>query len=297
MNPPLKIQRSILQHLGLPLDTLVQTTPVSGGCIHHGVRLLAGEKSYFLKWNCSSLASVFPSEVDGLSRIAQKGVIKTPGVIALGTPEELEGCGYLLLEWISASPSPTLLSFRKLGEQLALHHLKTDSVLFGLDIDNYIGSTPQKNSPTANWVEFFRTQRLQFQFELALKNRLLTETQRKRLQKLMDHLEKWLPPTPKPSLLHGDLWIENVLFDIEGTPILIDPAVYYGDREADLAFTELFHGFPADFYRAYQSVFPLEPEYQERKDLYNLYHLLNHLNIFGASYGSAVDRVLIRFVG
>lgn len=297
MSLPLKVQQSILQHLGLPLNTPVRTIPVLGGCIHHGMQVLIGEKSYFLKWNCGSLASVFSSEADGLVRIAQKGVIKTPNVIALETPETVTGCGYLLLEWVSASPSPVPLSFRKLGEQLAVHHLKTDAVLFGLEIDNYIGSTPQRNSSTANWVEFFRSQRLQFQFELALKNHLLTKERSKRLQKLMDHLEKWLPATPKPSLLHGDLWIENILFDLQGNPFLIDPAVYYGDREADLAFTELFHGFPSDFYHAYQSVFPLDPEYQERKDLYNLYHLLNHLNIFGESYGAAVDRVLLRYVG
>ncbi len=294
---PRIVRERLLKHLGVPQDTPIRSTPVSGGCIHHGMHVVVNNQEFFLKWNCGALASTFPSEVDGLNRLAKTGVIKTPEVIALGKPETPDGCGFLLLEWIPVSPSPAKRVFQTFGEQLASHHLKTEAVPFGLEMDNFIGSTPQQNSPHTNWVDFFRSRRLNYQFELAAKNHLLTETRQKRLRKLMDHLEKWLPANPPASLLHGDLWIENVLFDQSGTPILIDPAVYYGDREADLAFTELFHGFPPIFYQAYQSVYPLDPEYRERRDLYNLYHLLNHLNIFGESYGPAVDRVLMKYVG
>jgi len=294
---PRVVQESLLKHLGYPPDTPIRSTSVSGGCIHRGMHIVIENQEFFLKWNCSSLASAFSSEADGLTRLSQKGAIKTPEVIALGKPEKSGGCGFLLLEWIFVSPSPAMSAFQTFGEQLAFHHLKTEAKPFGLEIDNFIGSTPQQNCPHMNWVEFFRSRRLNRQYELAAKNHLLTETRRKRLQKLIDHLDKWLPADPPASLLHGDLWIGNVLFDRKGVPVLIDPAVYYGDREADLAFTELFHGFPPVFYQAYQSVYPLDPEYRERRDLYNLYHLLNHLNIFGESYGPAVDRVLMKYVG
>jgi fructosamine-3-kinase len=179
---------------------------------------------------------------------------------------------------------------------LAAQH-RVLSPSFGLDDDNFIGANPQPNQRSDNWLTFFREQRLGFQMELARRNNLLPAQRARRLETLLNRLGDWLPAQPPASLLHGDLWGGNWLATASGEPALIDPAVYYGHREADLAFTELFGGFPAAFYTAYKAAWPPDPGYKERKDLYNLYHLLNHLNLFGEGYGGSVDSILQQYVG
>jgi fructosamine-3-kinase len=182
-----------------------------------------------------------------------------------------------------------------LGRGLAAQH-RTTAETFGLDHDNFCGSNAQINTPTDDWVTFFGERRLGYQMELVRSRGRLPGRRGDRLENLIAQLGNWLPSHPPASLLHGDLWGGNWLVTAMGEPALIDPAVYYGHREADLAFTELFGGFPAAFYQAYQSAWPLDPGYEERKPLYNLYHLLNHLNLFGESYGGGVDSILQRYV-
>ncbi len=166
---------------------------------------------------------------------------------------------------------------------------------YGLDHDNFIGANPQPNQAADNWVDFFGQQRLAFQMELARQNGYLPAQRAKLLEKLLVRLNDLLPSQPPASLLHGDLWGGNWLVTEAGEAALIDPAVYYGDRESELAFTELFGGFPSAFYVAYNETWPLDHDYRKRRDLYNLYHLLNHLNLFGESYGGAVDSVLRQY--
>ncbi|MFN8457131.1 MAG: fructosamine kinase family protein [Anaerolineae bacterium] len=198
------------------------------------------------------------------------------------------------IAWNGWKPAPKLYHRGDAGNRsAALHRVFGPS--FGLEQDNFIGANPQSNLPNDNWLAFFREQRLAFQMELARRNGYLTPQRARWLEKLLARLGDWLPAQPPASLLHGDLWGGNWLTLASGEPALIDPAVYYGHREADLAFTELFGGFPATFYTAYQSAWPLEAGYEERKHLYNLYHLLNHLNLFGEGYGSSVDSILRRY--
>jgi len=161
---------------------------------------------------------------------------------------------------------------------------------------NYIGANPQPNEPGPSWVEFFRDRRLGFQRQLARRNGYLDPARERLLERLMSRLTEWIDEAAcAPSLLHGDLWGGNFIAGAAGEPVLIDPAVYYGDREAEIAFTGLFGGFGPRFYAAYDEAWPLAPGYAERRDLYNLYHLLNHLNLFGEGHGGSVDAILRRY--
>ena len=167
-----------------------------------------------------------------------------------------------------------------------------------MDHDNYIGSTPQKNTLEKDGIVFFRDQRINFIRQLARQSGLLPVAIDKKLDLLCDKLGKFLNISEeKPALMHGDLWSGNYFPDRDGKPCIFDPAVYYGLREADLAMTELFGRLPQKFYDVYQEVFPMNPGYEERKDLFNLYHLLNHLNIFGSSYLSSVQQIVKRYTG
>jgi fructosamine-3-kinase len=169
----------------------------------------------------------------------------------------------------------------------------TGNSRFGFSADNYIGQTRQKNTGTDSWIEFFRNSRLKVQMELAAG--YFDKDDRQRCQNLLDNLDNYLVEPEFPSLIHGDLWSGNVMPDQNGSPVLIDPAVYIGHYEADIAMTELFGGFSPEFYDAYHEIIPKESGYAERRDLYNLYHLLNHLNLFGRSYLTAVRRILKRY--
>lgn len=245
---------------------------------------------------------MFEKEAHGLALLRETHTIRVPEV--LFTHEQTTDCpqAFILLEFItqpadrSANWNPTVL-----GEQLAaLHHSYhyPHQVRFGLDEDNYLGSSIQVNGWSSNWVAFFKEKRLEFQISLAERNGRLTKIRRHKLDVLCGNLAKWLESPPQgPSLLHGDLWSGNVLSDEHHNPVLIDPAVYYGNREAEIAYTELFGGFPKSFYEAYNSVNPLEPGYETRRDIYNLYHLLNHLNLFGEGYAVRIDAVLRYYVG
>ena len=243
---------------------------VAGGCIHDCYRVNIRGKAFFLKTNDATFSDPFAAEADGLDALRRVGVT---------APEPLRhGEGYLLLEFLELNGKR---DFAALGHMLASAHRK-GGPRFGWQRDNYIGSTPQPNGWCDDWAEFWLERRMRPQIELASKNgfRLSLPS----LKVLEKH-------KPQPSLLHGDLWSGNAGFTAYG-PVVFDPAVYYGDREADLAMTELFGGFPREFYAAYEAAFPVEPGYEKRKQLYNLYHLLNHLNLFGGGYLEQVESTL-----
>jgi protein-ribulosamine 3-kinase len=249
-------------------------SPVSGGCIHRCYRVLVAGSARFLKTNSTRHSDAFAAEADGLTALRAAG-LRAPEPLARGVAG---GEAYLLLEFLEFEGRG---DFAALGRMLAQAHRKPGPG-FGWARDNYIGATPQQNGWMDDWMEFWRERRLRPQLELARQRGYALEEPG--LDVLRNH-------RPQPSLLHGDLWSGNAGFTAEGA-VVFDPAVYYGDREADLAMTELFGGFPREFYRAYTQAFPLPEGYERRKHLYNLYHLLNHLNLFGSGYLGQVKATL-----
>jgi protein-ribulosamine 3-kinase len=257
---------------------------VGGGSINAAHVLEDGEHSYFVKLNDAHLLDMFEAEAAGLEELRSANAIRVPHAVCSGISK---GQCYLVLEYI---PLGGKGNGRALGEQLAALHRK-QSDRFGWIRDNTIGSTPQPNPPDSDWVAFYREHRLGFQYRLAQSNgaggRLLDAG-----EELMDRLGEFFSDhTPTPSLLHGDLWGGNWSSDRDGNPVIFDPAVYYGDREADIAMTELFGGFPGDFYSAYNQAWQLDSGYAKRKTLYNLYHVLNHFNLFGGGYLSQAEHM------
>jgi len=249
---------------------------VSGGCIHRCYRAQRHGRAVFLKLNEARFADAFAAEADGLAALRAAGC-RAPEPIAQGTAG---ASAYLVLELLELRASG---DFAALGTMLAaLHHRQADR--FGWPRDNYIGSTPQANGGCESWMAFWRERRLEPQLALTARNGYRLD-----VGPVWELLEGH---APAPSLLHGDLWNGNAGFLPAGTPVLFDPAVYYGDREADLAMTELFGGFPPQFYAAYNTAWPLASGYERRKHLYNLYHLLNHLNLFGGGYLAQVRSAL-----
>ena len=230
----------------------------------------------FLKTKDASEAAAFAAEADGLE--ALRPHIRVPQVLDRGIKD---GRAYIRLEFLHLERSG---NWSDLGRMLANLHRQTGP-RFGWARDNYIGLSPQQNGWCDDWPEFWRERRIRPQAERAGVRLDLAG-----LDRLLDNHR------PQPSLLHGDLWSGNAGFTAEG-PVIYDPAVYYGDRETDLAMTELFGGFPKEFYRAYHEAFPLDPGYEKRKHLYNLYHLLNHLNIFGRGYLGQVNEALRLLAG
>jgi fructosamine-3-kinase len=263
---------------------------VGGGDINQAACIATGRSRYFVKWNPRPLPRLFEVEARGLRLLKSARAVRVPEVVAL-----VEQPPALVLEWIDTHGSKADVA-EALGRQLAQQH-RALGAAYGLDHDNYIGANTQINRPSPSWIEFFRERRLGFQAELARRNGYLDERRAAALERLMARLSEWIDEaTCSPSLLHGDLWGGNYMAGGPGEPVLIDPAAYYGEREAEIAFTELFGGFGPRFYAAYDEAWPLAPGYSERRDLYNLYHLLNHLNLFGVGYGGSVDAILRRFV-
>lgn len=270
---------------------------VGGGCINNAVRIETERNVYFLKWNVAPPPRMFQCEARGLALLAGTGAVRVPNVLAAA---EAEGPrpAYLLLEWLEPGDDTDQ---GQLGERLARLHRENqpfhDPFAYGLDHDNYIGLNQQINHWETDWPRFFAENRLLPQVELARRAGHLPPDRRKRLEVLIERLPQLLDGVNRrPALIHGDLWSGNVIPGPGGLAV-IDPAVSYSDREAEIAFTELFGGFNRRFYNAYESIWPLEPGYHHRRDLYNLYHLLNHLNLFGETYAYQVDAILRRYVG
>ncbi len=285
---PPPILHSIERKLALRVNNFSFT---GGGCINKGGRLATSKGDFFLKWNdAHKYPAMFLTEARGLQLLQKPACITVPNVILTGVEDEFQ---FIVLEFIESATQQSNY-WQKLGEQLALIH-SFRSTSFGLDHNNYIGSLPQRNTQMTNWIDFFIEQRLSVQLDLALRNDLVDNTIADRFQRLWSLLPSLLA-VEEPSLLHGDLWSGNLITDRDGNPCVIDPAVYFGHREADLAFTCLFGGFDTTFYDSYMSALPLEKDYNDRFDLYNLYPLLVHVNLFGRSYLGQVVSILSRFV-
>ena len=267
---------------------------MGGGDINDAccLRLSSGER-VFLKSNTAANFAFFEAEAAGLEAIADTRTIGTPALLCMGVGKS---GAFLMMELVSGAKIAGF--WEDFGRSLARMHLAdtakfVPSGRFGFRQDNFIGAGPQENAPADRWIDFFRQRRLEPQFRRA--ERYFDGGTVRQFSRLLDRLEDRLIEPKAPSLLHGDLWSGNYLTGQDGKAWLIDPAVYVGHAEADLAMTELFGGFPAAFYGAYRQVNPLEPGYADRRDLYNLYHLLNHLNLFGPGYLSSVLRIIARY--
>lgn len=262
---------------------------VTGGCINNSVRIETTEGYYFLKWNENEDNDMFEKEAQGLELLRAANAIKIPEVLAT---HSLSGKNYIILEYIEKAP-PKSIFWEDFGRSLALLH-RNQSEKYGLDHSNYIGRLPQKNSWFDNWLDFFIENRLEVQLGLAIYNGYVSKEFARKFRILYAQLPGILSTEPA-SLLHGDLWSGNFLVGSDGKAAIMDPAVYYGNREIEIAFTKLFGGFDIQFYQSYFEAYPVEPGFDERAEIYNLYPLLVHVNLFGTSYLSGVERVLRKY--
>ncbi|MDE5866468.1 MAG: fructosamine kinase family protein [Lachnospiraceae bacterium] len=271
------------------------TGRISGGDINEAYALtLTGGKCIFMKSNTRENLSFFNAEAAGLAAIARTQAIGTPNILGVGTDNDGVGYSFLLLEFISGN-SRNRNYWEDFARQLSdMHKASTGGLVsngkYGFDSDNYIGRRRQVNTGYDSWISFFRDCRLEPQFKDAA--RYFDGEDTKKITRFLDHIDEILVEPEYPSLLHGDLWSGNVITGNDGSAWLIDPAVYVGHAEADIAMTELFGGFPPAFYDAYKEAAPLQPGYERRRDVYNLYHLLNHLNMFGRTYLPGVKRII-----
>lgn len=263
--------------------TELRFTPVSGGCINHGGKLSTAQGSWFIKWNdAARYPGMFRAEAHGLRLLASTGCVRVPAVHIESVASDYQFIMMDFIEQQTRSPS----YWEELGRDLAALHRVTAEE-FGLDHDSYIGSLPQMNRPSANWTDFFITCRLEPQLDLLQPS----PTLRKKFEQLYKRLTE-IFPNEKPALLHGDLWSGNLIRDEKGNPCLIDPAIYFGHREIELSFTKLFGGFDVRFYDTYKEVFPPEPGFGERVDVFNLYPLLVHANLFGGHYLHEIEEIV-----
>ena len=294
--------------------SIEKTLSVSGGDINDAYACILSDGSkIFMKSNRRENIDFFRKEAEGLSAIKDTSTIKTPDVLGIGTDGNRS---YLLLSFIK-SKGKTADFWGNFGRKMAeLHSAPADKYVkyageeatqkrglnkdanngsgrFGFIHDNYIGAGYQVNEPREMWIVFFRECRLKPQIERA--ERYFDGTAVKKINRLMEKLDNYLIEPEMPSLLHGDLWSGNYMTGDDGEAWLIDPAAYVGHAEADIAMTELFGGFHKDFYIAYNEAKPMQPDYEDRKELYNLYHLLNHLNLFGGGYLYSVQRIIDRY--
>ena len=274
--------------------------PVYGGDINRSYCLsLSDGSALFIKCNTVKNLPFFTAEAQGLAALRSTGAIGVPNALAVGT-DQTQGVSFLLMEYLESAPRVSGY-WKIFGRELAALHRNHCSKLassdgslpFGFAADNYIGASPQKNTPAADWLTFFRDCRLLPQFKMA--ERYFDPGTRRQCERLLDRLDSRLTEPEFPALIHGDLWSGNAVCGPDGKAWILDPAAYIGHFEAELAMTELFGGFPPAFYEAYREVNPIDSEYRERRDLYNLYHLLNHLNLFGGSYLSSVRQILNRY--
>jgi len=281
-----------LEDLAFILDSIAESagkllrlkniSPISGGCINQCFKIEGIDSScVFLKKNRNSFLPFIKAEAHALREIKATCTVQVPQVISYG---ESESSSFLVLEFLTEGTASRNGQYQ-LGEQLAQMHLKPKDY-FGWEQDNCIGATPQPNPSSTDWISFYRDHRLLHQFNLAEKKGRTFDGKVNLLNNLKGFFVGY---SPHPSLLHGDLWGGNTGYTQMGTPFIFDPATYYGDRETDLAFTYMFGGFDSSFYQGYEQVYPLHKGFQTRKILYNLYHELNHFNLFGGGYANSAQ--------
>ena len=274
-------------------STIIDSQSLSGGCISNAYKIKTDKgKLYFLKYNASVIKDMFIKEAHGLKELKKAAAIKIPDVICYDE-------NYILLELIVAGNKQKKFS-EEFGRNFADLH-KFNSEFYGFYEDNYIGSNPQINISTDNekrdWTSFYFNKRILYQIKLAEDTGNSTSALRKAIAALENKIDNIVVDNnEKPSLLHGDLWGGNYLVNEKGFACLIDPAVYYGNREADLAMTKLFGGFDSRFYGAYNDVFTLPDGYEYRENIYKLYHVLNHLNLFGGGYYSQAMNLISYYI-
>lgn len=263
---------------------------VSGGDINNAYRLITNQSSFFIKTNhASRYPNMFEKEANGLDLLRNTNTIKIPEVIAVG---EVDDTSFLMLEWID-SARPETNFWQNFGKQLAQLHQNTFSS-FGLNENNYIGSLSQSNQQHNTWVDFFIHERLQAQIKMAVDAGKMDDQTVKQFENLYKELPN-IFPEESPALLHGDLWSGNYMVGNKGEPVIIDPAVYYGHREMDLAMTKLFGGFSGEMYQSYNNQYPLQQGWESRITICNLYPLLVHVNLFGGGYLLQVKSILSKF--
>jgi len=286
-----QIADHIADATGAPFQ-LIRQQSLGGGCINSAARLEGdGGAAWFVKLNHASGLAMFEAEAAGLAELAEAGAVRVPRPLCSGVAGD---SAFLVMESL-AMGGGSAAAMRRFGRELAALH-RVGRARFGWYRDNTIGSTHQPNAEADDWVEFYRERRLGFQLELAARNGFRGALQRSGDQ-MMARLDAFFSDyRPVPSLLHGDLWSGNYGVSRDGEPVIFDPAVYYGDREADLAMSELFGSFGADFYAAYAEAWPIDPGYTVRKTLYNLYHILNHANMFGGGYAGQAESMLGRLL-
>jgi protein-ribulosamine 3-kinase len=282
-------EKVLHDHTGSP-QKIINYSYIGGGNINNAVKLATSSKSYFLKWNQDlGDTDLFEKETDGLDTLS-KGPIKVPSVYAYSKINETP---YLLLEYLEKG-SPKKTFWEGFGEKLAhLHQITKQS--YGYHLNNHIGRLPQQNDWKSNWIDFFVECRLEVQLSMAVDSHLIDSSTASNLRSIYSKFEKLIPTEPA-SLLHGDLWSGNFMVGPDGNAAIFDPAVYYGNREIEIAFTHLFGGFDSRFYESYMQTYPLEADFDERIDIYNLYPLLVHVNLFGSSYLSGITRTIRRFL-
>ncbi|MDJ0740824.1 MAG: fructosamine kinase family protein [Gammaproteobacteria bacterium] len=283
------IAAAIRSATGEPFDPDTRNG-LGGGCINAAFRLADGTRAWFVKTNRADRLAMFEAEAAGLNALADSATIGVPRALCTGRSGDT---AFIVMRHLELGRG-SAQGWRDAGRQLAALH-QCHAERFGWERRNTIGATAQHNDWNADWCDFWRTRRLGFQLDEAARNGY-----RGRLQqlgeKLLTRFDTLIDHAPRPSLLHGDLWSGNLAFDADGDPVIYDPATYYGDREAELAMTELFGGFSADFYAAYREASPIDPGYRVRKTLYNLYHVLNHLNLFGGGYGGQAEHMMAQLL-
>lgn len=274
---------------------IIGKSRVYGGDINQSYKLtLSDGSAVFMKTNAPKNLPFFEAEAYGLEALRQMGSIGVVKVIGIGADKDMS---FLLLEYLKGAAKLERY-WEVFGRELAeLHRAKcgqlTPNGRYGFYEDNFIGATPQKNTPMMSWVDFFRENRLLVQIKMA--ERYFDQKTRRGFTRLLDNLDSYLCEPEFPSLIHGDLWSGNSSPGPDGKAWIYDPAAYVGHHEAELAMTELFGRCPEEFYRAYSEVSPIDSGYRDRRELYNLYHLLNHLNLFGGSYLGSVKQILSRY--
>jgi protein-ribulosamine 3-kinase len=274
------VERALSLALGSSPVRILRRTPLGGGSINETSRIETTAGTFVVKSHDRAPARMFRAEAEGLRAVRASGTtLRVPEVVAIGA--ESAGRSFIVLEYLAGG---------RRGADF------DESLGRGLEADNFCGDTPQPNPWTGTWVEFYAQSRLGYQLRLAADAGHVSGTERQQVDALISNLARWVgEPANGPSLIHGDLWSGNLHSDAEGRPALIDPAAYYAHREAELGMMTLFGGFSPRVFTAYEEAFPLEAGWRDRNGLYQLYHLMNHLNLFGRGYHGQVMSVVRRY--